>query len=137
MTPTLVPCRLRLDSVTRESTDIDEVDSGKRSSNDPEPLHSLLNPLVGSQDPIDAFLITKVDIHQVSSCSSSSTSEEATLEAVAERTSILQPPSPCESGGLVVKDNEYVLMINNNSSVPHDIISNQLLTKYSVILLWP
>ena len=56
----------------------DELDVGKKA----EPLQSLLNPLVGSQDPIiDAFLITKVDIHQISSSSAQSQSSTASSSA--------------------------------------------------------
>lgn len=83
-------------------------------NNNPEPLHRVLNPLVGSQDPIDPFLI-KVDIHAVQ-----------------------QNGDENKNGGNNIKDSEYVLMqINNNAaniqqqqassmniSSPHDIISS-------------
>ena len=50
-----------------------------------EPLQSLLNPLVGSQDPIiDAFLsITKVDIHQISSQPSTASSQQSSAPTTA------------------------------------------------------
>ena len=94
MTPSLVPCRLRLDSAASTAHDHDhegdteEVDSAMHTSTpmnhaastsanlvkNPQPLRSLLNPLVGSQDPIDALLITKVDIHQAMSSNSRTSS---------------------------------------------------------------
>ena len=65
----------------------DEVDAGKKA----EPLQSLLNPLVGSQDPIiDAFLITKVDIHQISS---SAQSQSSTASSAPTITSCTELPS--------------------------------------------
>ena len=50
-----------------------------------EPLQSLLNPLVGSQDPIiDAFLsITKVDIHQISSHPLTASSQQSSAPTTA------------------------------------------------------
>ena len=48
-------------------------------------MQSLLNPLVGSQDPIiDAFLsITKVDIHQISSQPSTASSQQSSAPTTA------------------------------------------------------
>ena len=48
-------------------------------------MQSLLNPLVGSQDPIiDAFLsITKVDIHQISSHPLTASSQQSSAPTTA------------------------------------------------------
>jgi len=124
MTPVKVPCRLRSDSL------FDECD--KKA----EPLQSLLNPLVGSQDPIiDAFLsITKVDIHQISSQPSTASSQQSSAPTTAtsctdlstHRFAELKSPPPVihpdnQTGSKVVKNSlikpdEYVLMINNNAN---------------------
>merc|ERR1711994_348357 len=100
MTPSLVPCRLRLDSAASTHAhdhdhegDTEEVDSAcmhtstpmiaSTSANlvkNPQPLSSLLNPLLGSQDPIDALLITKVDIHQAMSSNSRTSSTPSDLQ---------------------------------------------------------
>jgi len=119
MTPVKVPCRLRSDSL------FDECD--KKA----EPLQSLLNPLVGSQDPIiDAFLsITKVDIHQISSQPSTASSQQSSAPTTATSCTdlsthrfaepVIHPDN--QTGSKVVKNSlikpdEYVLMINNNAN---------------------
>ena len=164
LSPTQVPCRLRLDDegsdLKEEIHEVDGVNGNESKSriandnhftSDPEPLHSLLNPLVGSQDPIDAFLITKVDIHQVSkSCSNSS--NHSSNFSISECVKMNPEPrnnvgndveesneksiESKESCSIVIKDSEYVLMINNNgnlpaatstpnhSNVPQNVISN-------------
>ena len=104
----------------------------------PEPLHSLINPLVGSQDPIDAFLITKVDVHKVSNVmlthsnlADVATTHEDTVtqplynNELPEETIKLKEDSQATSGTMTnfsAKDNEYVLMINNNSSNSNNIV---------------
>jgi len=124
MTPVKVPCRLRSDSL------FDECD--KKA----EPLQSLLNPLVGSQDPIiDAFLsITKVDIHQISSHPLTASSQQSSAPTTATSCTDLsthlfaevKAPLPVihpdnQTGSKVtknslIKPDEYVLMINNNAN---------------------
>lgn len=125
--PTTVVCRLRQAAQDEDQVDhpplefmttsempfIEEREKLMTSTprnNNPEPLHRVLNPLVGSQDPIDPFLI-KVDIH---------VQQDENKNAATAANNL--------------KDSEYVLMqINNNAaniqnsassnSSPHDIIS--------------
>jgi len=122
VTPAIVPCRLRLDS-TDGSCDDQAVTTVEVLKNPHEPLHSLIYGLATSHDAIDSMLstTTKVDIHQTSSrTSSTSSSNHEEVKAIIKRpschsgnSSVRTTSEGCESA----KDSEYVLMtINNNSS---------------------
>jgi hypothetical protein len=120
VTPALVPCRLRLDSTDDDAMEPDEIDAKPPKFNDPQPLQSLINGLVGSQDAIDSLVTTKVDIHRVSRSSSTCSAAEIQTKLSSDKrchsvNSSVKSSDGCDSG----KDSEYVMMSNNNS-IPHE-----------------
>ena len=118
VTPAIVPCRLK------QKDQDDQVDGhGCNPKNDkttPQPLQSLLNDLVGSQDPLDQALLinsTKAVIHhQVSSTSISSSRNSSKRSSESDQA---VPLKRCHSVGSSSikssegKDSDYVPMMNN------------------------
>ena len=117
VTPAIVPCRLK------QKDQGDQVDgcNPKNGKTTPQPLQSLLNDLVGSQDPLDQALLinsTKAVIHQVSSTSISSSRNSSKRSSESDQAANL-PLKRCHSVGSSSikssegKDSDYVPMMNN------------------------
>ena len=117
VTPAIVPCRLK------QKDHGDQVDgcNPKNDKTTPQPLQSLLNDLVGSQDPLDQALLinsTKAVIHQVSSTSISSSRNSSKRSSESDQAANL-PLKRCHSVGSSSikssegKDSDYVPMMNN------------------------
>ena len=130
-TPAIVPCRLKAkpeENSQDSSSNLLSVDSVTKPKNDcPQPLQSLLNDLVGSQDPLDPLLInTKAVIHHPVSINSTSTStscsRNSSKRSSESDTCHTLPPTTmkrCHSVGSSSvkssegKDSDYVPMMNN------------------------
>ena len=128
-TPAIVPCRLKAKAEENsQDSSSNPVDSVTKPKNDcPQPLQSLLNDLVGSQDPLDPLLInTKAVIHHPVSINSTSTStscsRNSSKRSSESDTCHTLPPTTmkrCHSVGSSSvkssegKDSDYVPMMNN------------------------
>ena len=117
-----MPCRLKQKADKDDQSLEDGQTNGCTKNKDcPQPLQSLLNDLVGSQDPLDPLLInTKAVIHhsQISSKTSASNSTSRTSSkrsSESDQTVVKR----CHSAGSSIKsseegkDSDYVPMMNN------------------------
>ena len=110
-TPALVPCRLKQKPKDKDEASLDQVDGQTKLKESPQPLQSLLNDLVSSQDPLDPLLInTKAVIHASnSSRNSSKRSSESDKMSVNVKLNSLESSIKSNSE----KDSDYVPMMNN------------------------
>ena len=122
-TPAIVPCRLKQKTDTDDQS-LDETNGCTSKNKDcPQPLQSLLNDLVGSQDPLDPLLInTKAVIHHEkpsNSASNSASRSSSKRSSESENHANIVVVKRCHSVGSSIKsseegkDSDYVPMMNN------------------------
>ena len=125
-TPAIVPCRLKQKVADADDQSLEEtIGCTSKNKDCPQPLQSLLNDLVGSQDPLDPLLInTKAVIHHekqtlTSTSNSNSRNSSARSSESENPANINVVVKRCHSVGSSIKsseegkDSDYVPMMNN------------------------